>query len=277
VDTAHYYLQAPKEGWLLSRSNYQKHVDFTVTAKMVMSLWRKRKLSHEMAKAELVFARDRAHVHLQEISKLQREEAERRQEAALKRKREALPRRAFLPPLDVELQWLRQYPVAYSSRDSPAAEAVARSFADAPGPHRPPALHRFRVLVYDGPSRTGKTMRAIHWFGEDRTLILNCQNTTSPCLRSWTTGNFDAILYDEASWELLWAQRKLFQAGPHPVQLSQSQCNESLYEVNVFAAPMIVCSNTFWQGCKDEAARAWLQENIAFVPVLRRCWQAEED
>jgi hypothetical protein len=122
-------------------------------------------------------------------------------------------------------------------------------------------------LIYDGPSRTGKTERALSWFGQDRTLTVNCQGVRSPCLKDFETGGFRAICYEEASWELLWENRQLLQSGLNPVLLGQSQCNEHCYWVNVFGTPQLVTSNNFFEGCQSQEARAWIKANAFYVRV----------
>ena len=67
----HYYLQAAKVGSVLQWSTYRKNEHFAVQARWVLGLWRLHKLDHEGAKRELILARDRAGVHLQEVDKQQ--------------------------------------------------------------------------------------------------------------------------------------------------------------------------------------------------------------
>jgi hypothetical protein len=248
----HYYLQAPKLGSVFASSSWTGGRDFEVRAAWVMALWRQRKLSHAAARREVVRTRERAHVYVAEIEKLERLEATLRSEAASAAVRSQETLRAFKPASDLEIAWLAQY--------------------TAQPPEQPP-LRRFRVLVYDGPSRTGKTERACSWHGVSATLVLNCQGVESPCLHAWLTGRYRALVYDEADWRLVWGNRQLMQAGVHPVLLGQSACNEHAYSVLVHRVPMVLTSNAFWAGCPASPEREWIEANIFYCPVTTPTWQ----
>jgi hypothetical protein len=139
-------------------------------------------------------------------------------------------------------------------------------------PRKSAPLRRYKVLVYDGPSRTGKSERARHWFGNERTLVLQCQGIVQPCLLEWLEGKRCAILYEEATWELLWHNRLLMQSGPQMVQMGQSPTNQSMYCVNVFRCPMMLVSNNFWAGCDDEEARSWITANTFYRYITEPQW-----
>jgi hypothetical protein len=248
----HYYVQAPKIGSIFTRSTWVKLRDWPVRASYVMTLWRQRKLSHDDARLEVIESRDRAHVWLSEIDKLAKEEYAVRCARAAGDAVAAGPARPFRPAEGCELEWLAQY---------------------AQQPEGQPALRRFRPLIYDGPSRTGKTERAVHWFGESATLVLNCQGVQSPCLHAWLLGAHKAIVYDEADWTLVWANRQLMQAGPRLVLLGQSACNEHAYSVSVYGAPMLLTSNAFWAGCPPNGPeRAWIETNCFYRYIATPTW-----
>jgi hypothetical protein len=238
-------------GSVLSRSTWVAGRDWSVRGQWVMALWRQRKLSHADARRELVACRDRAHVHLHEVDRLEREEHALRSQAASAAAQSQAALRPFKPANDQELVWLAQYA------------------AQAPGA---PPLRRCRLLIYDGPTRTGKTERACSWFGVERTLVLNCQGVTSPCLHAWLSGRYRAIVYDEADWRLVWGNRQLMQAGVHPVLLGQSTCNEHAYSVFVHQVPMVVTSNAFWAGCPEGPERDWITANAIYCRVTEPTW-----
>jgi hypothetical protein len=247
----HYYLQAPKVGSALRRTTWPYGQDWQVRAPMVMALWRARKLTHEAARRELVGCRDRAHVHLSEVDKLEREEYALHWRLAAPAVRGQSALRPWKPPTPLESEWLAQY-----AAGDPAAEA----------------LRRFRLLVLDGPSRTGKTERACAYFGVEHTLVVNCQGVAAPCLHQWLSGRYRAVVFDEADWRLVWGNRQLMQAGVHPVLLGQSTCNEHAYSVHVFRAPMVVTSNAFWADCPSGPERDWIMANTLYVRVLQPMW-----
>lgn len=132
---------------------------------------------------------------------------------------------------------------------------------------------RCKFIVYEGPSQLGKTERALHWFGNSNTLLVQTQGITSPNLREFVKGTFSAILYDEGNWELVYQNKALFQASPRPVMLSQSQCNESAYSVMVWQVPMMICSNNFWENCSNNEARDWIMQNCYFIPCLEKMYE----
>ena len=278
VGRGHYYLQVPKSGSVLRQSNYVKNEGFLVSAKWIMDLWRQRKLTHDRAKAELLESRDKSTFHSQEIDRQQRAEyAQVQQAASEKVLRDLSWARPWRPATAEEIVWLSQFlqteaaPVCVANNvaledTSPSADALSSL------PLKSAPLRRYKVLVYDGPSRTGKSERARHWFGSERTLVLQCQGIVHPCLIEWLEGKHCAILYEEATWELLWHNRLLMQSGPQMVQLGQSPTNQSMYSVNVFRCPMMLVSNNFWAGCDDAEARSWILENTVYRYITEPQW-----
>ena len=85
-------------------------------------------------------------------------------------------------------------------------------------------------------------------------------------MRQFLGGDFDAVVFDEGDWKLAIENKALFQSSLRPVMLSQSQCNESAYQVSTHGSPMIVTSNAFWDGCPQEASD-WIMANSFFVQV----------
>ena len=278
VARGHFYLQAGKFGVMLQRSNHVKHEHFLVQSKWVMELWRQRKLSHSMCRNELLAARDKAHVFLAEVERVEQAEYEVTQKAQCDAfLADTTWARPWLPPTTEEVEWLAQF-VGCEAAPHPSAAAPAtvpaansRSSSAAAGV----AIcgrRRCKVLVYDGPSRTGKSERARHWFGVQKTLVVQCQNVQHPCLRDWLSGAFVAILYEEANWRLMWENRMLMQSGPVPIRMGQSPTNQSSYTVNVFGVPMLLVTNDFWHGCDDEEARTWLTANMCYRRITEQQW-----
>jgi hypothetical protein len=229
-----------------------------------MALWRQRKMSYEVTQTELISTRDHAAHHIEELDKHRRLEVRVVQDmAAAAVLRDSTWQRPWKPADVVEQAWLRQFACAGSSQErrSPlgGCNAGARSASD-----HSDTLRRFKVLVYDGPSRTGKSERARHWFGAETTLVVQCQGVDSPNLLQWVDGKHICILYEEANWKLLWYNRMLMQSGPLPVHLGQSPTNQYAYTVNVFRVPMILVSNDFWSGCSDREAREWIAQNTCY-------------
>ncbi len=83
VSTAHYYLQAPKEGLLRTRTTTPVHSEACVVAPgQIIELWRKRKLSDNHVQNELLRSRANAPHHLRMVRATIEEEAEARDAAA---------------------------------------------------------------------------------------------------------------------------------------------------------------------------------------------------
>lgn len=250
IGQGHYYLQCLKEGVILAKTNYLKNKDWHVRQSWVLDLWRLRKLSHESARRELIACRERTQQALREIDSLEAAEYSQRTRDLLASARVIDRRMRFAAPGDAESAWLAQY------------EAKPDGCV----------LRRYKFLIYEGPSRSGKTERAIHWFSREKTLVVSAMNTTTPSLRSWLCGRYTAIVFDEGSWQLVSLNRQLFQAGLNGVTLSQSQCNEHTYELCLHSVPLMLTSNNFWKDCMDVEARQWIMANSFFVSLPEQNW-----
>jgi hypothetical protein len=264
IRNGHYYLQAPKIGQIAMTSTWPKFTKMMVNSAAVKDLWRQRKITTRDTKVEVVQCRDRTPTCLREIEDTMQAEYRIQADAAWKKQSKGWGDTTAKEPTVMELQWMEQFRFkcsASSLRRSPAAIALLAM---------PPAVEverqrRFKLLIYDGPSGCGKTERAARWFGSDKSLTIQCKNIASPNLRDWQCGDFESMIFDEGDWELVSSNRALFQAGPRPIQMAQSQCNDRCYTLHVDACPMIVTSNDFWQGCKDNGAREWIKENSIYI------------
>jgi hypothetical protein len=195
VFQGHYYLQAPKIGSIYRVTNFLKNQDFAVQGGWIMGLWKTRKMTHEATVNELIESRDRTAAFVQEVHEVQRLEDARSAEQLTKQSLNTMQLRPFKAATPEETTWLEQYTLP--------ARGGAR-------------LRRYKLLIYDGPSRTGKSELAVSWFGESRTLVLNCQGVRSPCLHSFNPSKHLAVLFDEASWDLVWSNRQFIAGGGAP-------------------------------------------------------------
>jgi len=261
----HYYCQAEKIGHVLHDSSCPKWTKIFPDAKMVLSLWRTRKMSTEAAKVEVLMTRDRVPsvlTMLDDTMSLEYADRVTRESVAAE---EEWIRSPFKEPLSSELEWVRQFAVLALEPHMMVSRAAG--FCRTADLQSSASLRRAQFLVYDGPSKMGKTELACAWFGAQYTMVVNAQETVTPNLRPLLSGKFRAILFDEGTWELCWKNKAMMQASPRPVTMAQSQCNDRCYQVMLFRVPMIVCSNTFWEGCKDPEARDWIEKNSFFIPV----------
>lgn len=267
----HYYCQAPKLGHVLHASSVPKFEKTFPDSRMVTTLWRTRKMTTENAKAEVLRTRDRAPPVLQMLDTTMALEYAAQLEADARWAETAWDKSPFLDPSQPELDWARQYAVV-AARPSMANSRAAGVYTNS-DLESSAGLRRFKFLVYDGPSRMGKTELAMSWFGHEHTLVCNAQDCATPNLRPMQTGQFSAILFDEGTWELAYNNKTLMQASTRPVEMAQSQCNDRCYRLLLFRTAMIICSNNFWHGCKDPEKRDWVLKNCYYVRVDKPVFQ----
>ena len=159
--------------------------------------------------------------------------------------------------------------------DSETFDAFVHQFLDAESQ----VAFRFQSLLFRGPSQIGKSQRAMAHWGMHRSLVLNCQglDTALPNLQEFSKKDFDCIVYDEISERQVLANKVVFQSGPKLVTLGQSPCGPFRYQRDLYAVPMILCSNDFKLTVDDglEPAQAqWLAKNVmvADLPPGTKTW-----
>ena len=267
----HYYCQAPKIGHVLHDSNCKKFEAIFPDSKMVVSLWRTRKMSTEAAKVEVLMTRDRVPSVLTMLETTMSLEYAQRVEVEAKAAESDWQRKPFKTPSLGELEWVRQF--AVTALEPHMMVSRSAEYCRTEDLVSAAALRRSKFLVYDGPSRMGKTELASSWFTAEYTLVVNAQECATPNLRPLLKGRHRAILFDEGGWELCWKNKAMMQGSPRTVTMAQSQCNDRCYDVLLFRVPMIVCSNTFWEGCNDPEARDWIEKNSIFVEVKEKVFE----
>lgn len=261
----HYYCQARKVGHVMHESTVPVFQSIFPDSKMVMTLWRTRKLTTEVAKEDVLSTRDRAPTVIASLDHTMALEYASSMEKEAVASDLAWKKCPFKAPCDLELEWCRQF--AVTAVKPHMSFSRCRDFISNGDLEQSWALRRFKFLIYDGPSRMGKTELAMAWFGAANTLCVNAQDTTSPNLRPMMSGRYSAIVFDEGDWRLCAANKAMFQSSSRSVELSQSQCNDRCYRVLLFRVPMIVCSNSFWAGCKDRDLADWIRKNSCYVRV----------
>ena len=239
--------------------------DFIVHPKLIISQWRQRKLSHQQCLEDLLESRDPSAIRLSDfVNAVRQRERERVEEAA---------RNQLLGSLEVSLgafrghanidKFLRQYDEASAGKP----------------------FWRFRFLLLRGRSRMGKTQKAMSLYGIKCSMVVNCQGlqTTLPSLRAVAGSEIKCIIFDEVSAEQVLANKLVFQAGPWPVTLGQSACGQHAYTLNLYALPMVCCSNDFKtseeDGLSADAAQ-WLAENMLEASPPESCawfWPSESE
>jgi len=255
LNEGHYYLQCPKIGVILQKTNWPKWTSFPVAKRWIMNQFKVRKMLLEDARAECLEARDGVRGSFSELDciaeELRKQDMTKESEYLQTMLKKQMKQFKALPK--AILDWKEQY-VPYMC-------------------HGQVQHTRFRPLVLDGPTRFGKTSMAKALFGENQTLVLQCQGVAVPCLKHYMKyrQRYKCILFDEAHWTLVHDNKMLFQGGPAPVTLGQSPTGQFCYDVLLYGVPMILCSNQFLNGA-DDLQMDYLTKNLIIVSVTEQCW-----
>lgn len=197
-----------------------------MTFKAIHELWAARKMDHDVARETAISARclgaDRL-VHFVNWTE-ERELAAHVNKMSESRKAELEAGLSCFKSTKTIILWQRQY------CDQNKATAL-----------------RFKPLLLQGKTQSGKSRKAISIFGHSRTLVVNCQGLGAhlPSLKEFSQAKHSCILFDEVSSRQVLANKLVFQAGVDSLTLGQSACNAFSYTVWLFAVPMILCSNDF--------------------------------
>jgi hypothetical protein len=262
IDRAHYYLQFNKRGSLVQRCNWVKHHHFVVKPPWVLQLYKLRKIEQADLVHELIACRCEKLMFLLEGIKNMEKQAF--QESEYKRISQIkmlldVQKHPQKDPLMSEMAWLMQFPNATDA---------------SPGP----LLHRFKTIVYDGGSQTGKTLRCMEWF-PGKTLVSDCLNgrVTSPEIQDWTTGKYKAILFEEANWEMIIKNKLLFQnrGDPAVLQASPTMCNA--FQVMLYGVPLMITSNNFLDGIEKLEDIDYIMKNTVYIRVVAQTYSFDPE
>ena len=236
---AFYYVYAPKVGSLEAWGNYCPHKDFGVNPMWITGLVATSKLSFQSAVKEHLDAVDRAQFYVQNLLWV---EAKRREiENEEKRLMVEAEIQRDLEPISMPGSWKK---FQKQSED--------------------PNLHRFSFYVATGPPRSRKTQSVRAQYPIGALLELNC---SGGCLTPDFTQlrpEHQAILFDEASPQMIAKYKVEFQAGNNPCTLGTSQCQQYAYKQRLYRIQMIICSNKWHEELSwlyDLDDRKWIEEN----------------
>ena len=230
--------------WDLNLRNEQ---DFSVEPKWILELFQQRKVSATDASEHIIRSRGRGAVSaLSHLDVLSNKEKMLDMRAEIEKVQESLSRgMSTYREHPIISDWLDQY-----KQDNYGVKS------------------RFTSLLLTGPSRIGKSWKALSLFGASATLKVNCQGLpvgVLPSLSGFNRNQHKAILFDEVRPDQVLGNKELFQAGAWPVALAQSNCGAFAYSVWVYSTAMILCSNFFPLGSDEQSAEEadWLKANIA--------------
>jgi hypothetical protein len=215
--------------------------DFAVTTRFIMQLWTAHKLTHEACKRELV--RSRGHGLVEFTQSKEKSYAADLHISELRHKLRSHMWGFKSHPLVNE--WLRQYE-----------------------PQRIGQQLRYKMLLLLGKSRSGKTQFGKSLFGDEHTLVLNCQGlgTAIPSLREVDRSQHKCVLFDEINEQQVLHNKALFQAGFDKIQLGQSPCGGFRYEIWPYGLAFVLSSNKFAmshaEGLADPSDEDWLRANV---------------
>ena len=249
---AFFYVAVQKKGYVNGYATHEAFRDYSVQVQWILNLYQAEKLTADHAKRLLINIPGRAQHAVAEVEFCEqarvrnsvadmRKEAERVLTAALR------PFRTF--PLIEE--WRLQYSQV---------------------------LHRYKFLILEGPSRTGKTQLARSLCPvSQRVFEVNCAADSEPPLQGFDPIQFGLILLDEIRPATVVRQRKLFQASLAEIQLGCSVTNVYMYKVCTYRTRMVCCSNDWTDHLRelDASSREWIAHNSFHVPVVEQCWMEE--
>ena len=247
LNTVHYYCQAPKIGSVFVYTNYERFTRFPVEGNAIFALWRLYKMTDASTIREITLSRCRGAAGI--IRDINANTAWRRDcnEKA-------------------EQEWVHLRVPFKASKMYPAVFSWMHSFSHGHGEKT-----RFPFLVLNGPSRMGKTRYACNLYGKNKTLVLSCQGVSAPNLKVFRRHRHSCIVFDEASHDMVFKNKQVFQAGVDTVMLGQSNCNEHAYGVWLYGVPLVVSTNDWLLGANDEQV-AWLSANSVVIDVTEPMW-----
>ena len=199
-DQGHFYLSAGKIGGVFMETTCLPFKAFPVTPEWITNLWQTDKVTADTATLLYIRAKKRVKQYTENV----------RAQTQLSRQLQVKAAKADA------VQALEAM-----KRPSVRLEAVDTLFM----PQFPTHAYRRKFLVLDGPTRVGKTQFAKALAGEAATLEVNCAGSVEPDLRSFDPTLHRAIVFDEASANLVLRHKKLFQGGVEEVSMAASATN----------------------------------------------------
>ena len=133
---------------------------------------------------------------------------------------------------------------------------------------------RYRFLVLNGPSCTGKT-RFARALCSDPTKVWYCDMTSGvPDLRGFNRLSHELIILDEVDARDAIKLKKMLQCSNDPCVLGVSPTMQFSYSVNTWGVKVVICSNiwtsTLPELCQDD--QEWMKANSVLVQVDKQLW-----
>ena len=131
------------------------------------------------------------------------------------------------------------------------------------------------MLVFHGPSGTGKSRLARSLYGDEHTLMVDVQHAKHPDLRDFRRGFHRAVVLDEVSGpEFIVSNKKVLQAHVDGAKLGQSATQLYVYEVFLWRVPLILTTNKWKYDHMDASDRNWIEANCVPIEISEPVWDA---
>ncbi|CAE7941282.1 unnamed protein product [Symbiodinium sp. KB8] len=221
-DQGHFYLSAGKIGGVFMETTCLPFKAFPVTPEWITNLWQTDKVTADTATLLYIRAKKRVKQYTENV----------RAQTQLSRQLQVKAAKADA------VQALEAM-----KRPSVRLEAVDTLFM----PQFPTHAYRRKFLVLDGPTRVGKTQFAKALAGEAATLEVNCAGSVEPDLRSFDPTLHRAIVFDEASANLVLRHKKLFQGGVEEVSMAASALSKQFRWASSARLKQSLWRYTLWE------------------------------
>ena len=245
-----YYCLAPKLGSLYQRGSVERFKDFPVDPSWVFNLVEAEKMAYWEAKTELIrcgkgLVRRLADLecwHQNRQNLLVHDMVKSAQAASRE-----------------QLQKFHNWPVANEW------------LASVMKPMQP----RKKVLVLNGPSRTGKTEFARGLFPLGEVHELNCAGLAHICLDGFDCLKHRCILWDEGAASLVSRNRKVFQHPLCQVDLGHSPTGQHVRRYFLGNSCSIVTTNKWHEDVAELPAgdQEWLASNTVVLEIDQPMWE----
>jgi hypothetical protein len=244
----HFYVTVPKIGSILRKSDLVAWQDYPVRDTWVTTLYASGKISGKVAKACYYKCVHRCVGNLQLLSFCEDERDKQLQEAEalqveLRLRAEQKPWKRY----EVVDQWAAQFERFQA---------------------------RYKCLVLDGPSSTGKSRFAICQTAVGKSWYCDCSQGVA-MLRGFKNSQFDTIVLDELCPSRAMLLKKALQSSNEVITLGSSPTMVSSYHVRLFAVRIIICCN-LWKSQLEVMSpedQDWLAKNTFYLKVDSQMWQ----
>ena len=111
-------------------------------------------------------------------------------------------------------------------------------------------------------------------FGIQVTYVSNAQNTTEPYLKGFSRTQHKAILFDEATPNMVLKNKQLFQANSDGASTGMTPSGQYLTQFWLYQVPILICCNEWLtEEMKAKPEYQWIIDNSEVVHIEKPCWK----